>query len=377
LTDFGQIDGATHATLLGAGYKDTDPSQPPSPLDFICADRKVLLDVLPKPNELPLLCHVQRLLLEPDETADDAANDAIWTQDPHCDVAVVIGNRLPLAKRKYHACLVSLENRADLYQAGPDRAYLVVLYHWSFTAGPNADFEELITRMRCSPNGGVLSFGQTPLAKGRREIGALTEDGTFTLDADLGRKPATGSAQTRYHGPLLPSTHEPPKRSPAFALRPEVAEARPGEVPDVSLAAAFAVGRMLACSDEGLLQDLQNVVKKWSFPPLYYATGPLPSFLTALWAPDPPLDFSVWDTAPVQLAASVQDLAVVSLVEQARGVASEAGISVSGTTGISVPGTTTTSVPGTTVISVPGTVEFNAPREVIAFKASAIAARYG
>src|SRR5262249_3126951 len=68
LADFGQIDGATHATLLGAGYKDTDPSQLPSPLDFICADRKVLLDVLPKPNELPLLCHVQRLLLEPDET---------------------------------------------------------------------------------------------------------------------------------------------------------------------------------------------------------------------------------------------------------------------------------------------------------------------
>jgi hypothetical protein len=291
----------TYTTLKESGYTDDET------LDFICIDSSLLQNLLPKADELPLLCHVQKLVLEPGMKKSEAV-DQMWTRDPECYAAVLIGNRLPDASKghKYYACVVSLEYRDDLWKQKDPTAevYLQVLYHWSFTPAKGGDFQQLMLELSYLPNGGVLSFGALPCKSDGKASVPASIDGSFLLNAALGPKPV----KTTYHGPLRPPEAPPPVRSDRFALRAEVIEENPGTTPDVSYAAAFEVGRMLALSDAGLIKDLRNLAPQgsaaapsWIFP-VYY-----PPWMQQLWAPDPGPDFQssqLWAAAGINLSES-------------------------------------------------------------------------
>jgi hypothetical protein len=317
---------ATYPILQKAGYSDDTQT-----LDFVRADRSRLISrnpsgILPTYEELQLLCHVQELVLPNEVTAADA-DDPLWAHDANCQVSVVIGNRLPKAGQKYHACLVSVENRTDLIGANPGssppNADLIVLHHWSFTPVDGGDFEQLMLEMSYLPNGGVLSFGQGPCSPDGKAGTSLTTDGSLVLDANLGPVPG----KTIYHGPLLPPSYQPPGgRSRDFALRANVTNAAPGTTPDDSYAAAFELGRMLACSDEGLLQDLHQVQLKVTHSIVLPPLPPpfmVPPILVDLWGTQEVDD--VWDKAGVSVSQNpVADFAGLAAVTvEANTIASQ------------------------------------------------------
>jgi hypothetical protein len=161
--------------------------------------------------------------------------------------------------------------------------HLVVLQHWSFTPAVGGDFEQVVTEMRYSPNGGVLRFGDVPVTPTKTSITTMVAS-----DSSLQLARAQGG-QVKYHGPLVAQATT---RSPDFALRSSYTE-NAGE--DDSYSSAFEVGRLLSVSNDGVLDDLQQVRQALNPPIIAPVAGVinLPAAIeNALWSPDPP-----WDNA--------------------------------------------------------------------------------
>jgi hypothetical protein len=268
-----------------------------------------LLDVLPKREELPLLCHVKQT-----QASSAAQPDPRKPVDPNAsppvdEVAIVVGNRLPRKGPVVHtAYLVSLEQRSDLYTRSNDGKPIAipVLHHWSFTPSSQGDFRQVIEAIRFQPKGGVLRFGSLPepaaAATGQAILGdfaaALDRDGYATppLDHDQAHK-------VEFRGPLRP--YHPPTRSNEFAVRPDPNEfenAAPDSPLDYSYAAAFEIGRLLALADSGLLEELRRITGS---PPERFddtvAISKIPPVLSRHeWIPDP--EISDWWENPWNLA---------------------------------------------------------------------------
>jgi hypothetical protein len=179
-------------------------------------DPAVLRAVLPARAELNLLAHVRRV-----NTADttlDLDDDDGW-------LAVVVANRLPLPGTEpahYHACLVSVAHRDDLYGQAASSS-LILLYRWDFITDVGGTFGELARNLDV----GIL--GQT-------------QDGAD----DRGR--ATVPRTTR-EGQPVSATYRGPFTVEATALP----DSDPG---DVSYDAAYELGRLLAAADGPLTRDL-------------------------------------------------------------------------------------------------------------------------
>ncbi len=205
-------------------------------------------------NDLRYLAHIRR--------TDNGTSSS--------DAAIVISNRLPDAgpsngteKPEMHtACVISLEGRTDLYNrpSNTDVATLVVLHHWKFRPSKGGDFEQVIRSIRLQPNGGVLRFGNitatanpAPLSAGFDAV--LNSDGYFRDPL-----PHTQCGEVTWRSPLRP--FNPPPRSNGFAIRAAAEEfSNPNlNVPlDYSHATAFEVGRLLALSNPGILEDLHAI----------------------------------------------------------------------------------------------------------------------
>jgi hypothetical protein len=313
-------------------------------VDVVRAPLDLVQRILPQRDELALLCHVQKL--SPGNLVEQDDPNPMWTRDPdHC-VAIVIGNRLPNPDpkpKKYVACLVSIENREDLFEplapaapplklnlnlaasvsASPPTAIakpaasagggiplgpivirttdLVVLQSWRFTPDPLGDFKQIVDSIRWAPNGGVMQFGFAPSLRVDGPQ-ALAIDGALELDHKQGGK-------VRYAGPLSMSSPKP--RSNDCALHAPTAVGNPA---DVSYAAAFELGRLLALHDDGVLSDLQEVRLLISGPATgsIYATNPLPKALQKLdWGVNPVL-------AQVSLPSTQADPSGVQQISQAE-----------------------------------------------------------
>jgi hypothetical protein len=300
-------DPACYEALTSAGY------QPSQQLDFICVTESTLSKLLPTTSELTLLCHVQHLLLGLGETATEAS-DPMWSQDPGCYLAIVIGNRLPVVSDmsspgRFHACLISIEHRnlpGDLPWPGPEPQFhkppqattttqpghvdpprvepldhLVVLHHWSFTPSAGKDFCDVAESIRHAPNGGVLKIGDQPGPITDGIVPTMFEPNTPPGSLLLNCK----DGHVWYHGPLLPVPSVP---DASFAVR-ATHHTKPGD--DISYATAFEVGRLMALADQGILDDLQQLRSQWAG----HITGPifhvenLPKILhDKIWGPDPP-----------------------------------------------------------------------------------------
>jgi hypothetical protein len=245
----------------------------------------------PAQQDLKFLTHIRR-------TSNAAASS---------DAAIVISNRLPDAgpvnstdKPEMHtACVISLEGRSDLMNrpSNNDVAALVVLHHWKFRPSKGGDFEQVIRSIRLQPNGGVLRFGNVtakanpaPLSAGFDAL--LNTDGFFRDPL-----PHTQAGNVSWRSPLRPFT--PPARSDGFAIRPaaeEFANPNPNIPLDYSHATAFELGRLLALSNPGILEDLHAItaVMPEIIPPA--AINKMPTALQKPdWVTNPPWFEHPWE----------------------------------------------------------------------------------
>jgi hypothetical protein len=179
-------------------------------------DPSVLQAVLPTQQEISLLCHVRRVNVA-DSTLDNGDADG-W-------LAVVVANRLPILPAggpgHYHACLVSLEHRADLYTAQPLSNQLVLLNRWEFITDSNGTFDYLCTNLD------VDTLGQAPATDvdGRVELAGVEREGAAN----------TGL----YRGPFTVSNAQ--------------AAADPA---DVSYDAAYELGRLMGAADASYTREI-------------------------------------------------------------------------------------------------------------------------
>jgi hypothetical protein len=266
--------------------------------DAVEVDRDALAEVMPSLEELALLAHVRQVNVD-DKELNAGSSDGFF--------AVLLSNRVPEPGKDYLACLVSLEERQALVPADPPAVYVPPRASHERVALGIATHEDLILLAeeaallgavgeRDAPEAEVLRIARplppvytvVPPAKERLvllhswKFTSAAGKGTFyeymqaPLDVGMlgspgGTRPQvldTGhlrlSLQDRagveetvwYRGPLvpLPLTRDEngPYHSADQARRPTPETG----VEDVSYAAAFEVGRLLAAADGRLAQEL-------------------------------------------------------------------------------------------------------------------------
>jgi hypothetical protein len=251
-----------------------------SPANVLCdaieTDLGLLWEMLPTSHEMRLLAHVREVNVE-DRELNAGSSDGFFS--------VVMSNRMPAPETKYRACLVSLEQRADLLQPledNPPAFYdpggrfqigfgapppdlplelaggraivatrihptvrLVLLHTWQFTCTGPGPFKKLMQGLDVGMIGKVAAPGQP----------ALTDTGHLRLPV-LDR--AGQHEIAWYRGPLVPwqLTRDPagPYHSADQCRRATVETG----AEDVSYAAAFEVGRQLAAADAQLARELMR-----------------------------------------------------------------------------------------------------------------------
>jgi hypothetical protein len=257
------------------------------PANVLCeaveAEKSLVQSIMPSKQELQLLTHVRWVNVDDRELSVEGTNG--W-------FAVVMTNRIPSPGKKCRACLVSLEERSDLvardappseapdlsglyfeltqldvggkhkkasrYIEQADRALagrklvatrvmarLVVLHSWPFTCEGDGTFFNLMQGLDVGMIGAVRKEGEPALTDTAHLRIALHDRGGST-EAAL------------YRGPLVPFelTRDPlgPYHS-ADQCRRATPEAG---VEDISYAAAFEGGRLLAAADGRLAQELMR-----------------------------------------------------------------------------------------------------------------------
>ncbi len=278
--------------------------------DVLEVEKNLLRSLLPSLEELHLLCHVRQVNIEDRELS--AGDSDGW-------FSVVVCARVPQSGRKYTACLVSLEGRTDLVAeeppavaSGPGSVTGVVLQP-GLAAGnvaPRAgvvlnaetdvrvreSFErstelavaalepEIAVRARIdaraiprfvpAPARLVLLHSWSFECEGagtfqglceKLDVGMIGEvKGDWPKPTDTGHLPmemrdrAGGLETVWYRGPLVPMPISRDTRGPyhtadqARRVSPETG------LEDISYAAAFEVGRLLAAADSRLAQELMR-----------------------------------------------------------------------------------------------------------------------
>jgi hypothetical protein len=275
-----------------------------SPANITCdaveAPVELIQSILPSLEELQLLAHVRWVNVD-DRELNTAGGDGYFS--------VVVSNRLPSPSAQCRAVLVSLEERSDLVQSNPppvadqgkrpgtgvgepikeatrittvsttdvaansnvftlsqapvhlfpsrdpiiiiigfpppQLARLVALYSWTFTCEGPGTFEDLMQNLDDAMFGDVQNPGHPPLS----DTGHLQ----ISLDDRLG-----AVEQVWYRGPLVPYQLTRDTLGPyhsadqARRVTPETG------AEDVSYAAAFEAGRLLAAADPRLAQALMR-----------------------------------------------------------------------------------------------------------------------
>jgi len=231
----------------------------------------VFTRVTPRLAELPFLAHARQVNV--DNKTTSLALTSGW-------FSVVIANRFPLVAKdappkRWIAHLVSLEGFADYLVdqpnwSGKTTVRLPSLVSWSFTSEAlGADFSQLMAN---------LVAGQTTGGEGLRlRLSPPAPNGAVTPDSgeDLARKAlAQGYAalpyETRvgdhtfawYHGPFVPRPLPPISAGTAFAsgAAATIYDKATGTF-DLSYAAAWELGRMLALSDRAYSTSQQRARK--------------------------------------------------------------------------------------------------------------------
>jgi hypothetical protein len=186
---------------------------PDTQVTSLAVDRDVLFDVLPTVEEMKLLTHVREVNVD-DRELSAGDSDGFF--------AVVMSNRVPVAGRKYRACLVSLEGRSDVLRNDDPEVERTTPLHLG-VAGEAALLEGRVPPVAASAGGGVAE----PLASGRPSAGRPPRRARRPASSSL-PAPSRGSSSSRPRCCACCRWSwccSPPGRSPARARAPSRASA--------------------------------------------------------------------------------------------------------------------------------------------------------
>lgn len=218
--------------------------------DVVHLPASLFLEICPAPAEMALLTHARQV----DVTSKDnaAVNPGGWFSVVNC-------NRLPVNGERHKAMLVSLQGHSATLPVAPADTHLVrlvVLHSWSFTS-KGRSFAELgnelkdnVTALRIDP--AKLPGGGTGMPP---DVSRILYYGYTPMNHDL-RNGATNVSW--YRGPLVPADIPVPGEyiynSADSALRLDAATG----MLDISYAAAWQLGRLLALQNTAFTTALNN-----------------------------------------------------------------------------------------------------------------------
>lgn len=225
-----------------------------TPVRLLDLDLKLFLELCPRREELPLLAHIRRV-----DTADKVPTEMVADGE----FAVLVANRFPQpGANTVH--LVSLEGWDALLEApagqprAATRARLVTLGDWSFvndTAG-NDTFGGLMRRLR--NNAAVFGVAPGAQADGDAYVKEALGRGYVPLDY---RPSESTPTFAWYRGPLSPLATEPLDRPPFRRADAALVFHESTALFDVSYAAAWQLGRLLALSSPAFTKGLRLFVE--------------------------------------------------------------------------------------------------------------------
>jgi len=258
-----------------------------SPSNVLCdaveADLSLVQSIMPSKEELQLLSHVRWVNKDDRELSVEGSDG--W-------FAIVMTNRVPSLDAKCRACLVSVEQRTDLVTVDPPpsqaplptfivkefqprdagsmtlemsrlqevkmspgasrliglqpaKARLVLLHSWQFVCQGNGTFFDLMQSLDVGMIGKVAQQGQPPLTD------------TSHLPVELQDRGGTQETAL-YRGPLVPFVLTRDTLGPYHSADQARRATPEAGVEDISYAAAFEVGRLLAAADARLAQELMR-----------------------------------------------------------------------------------------------------------------------
>ena len=225
-----------------------------TPVRLFDLDLELFLKLCPRREELPLLAHIRRV-----DTADKVPLEMVADGE----FAVLVANRFPqTGASTVH--LISLEGWDALLDApagqthGATRLRLVTLGSWSFVSDPAGQdtFGGLMRRLRNR----AAVFGVAPPAQGGDAyVSEALARGYVPIDY---RPLESTPTFAWYRGPLSPvvrsSLKQPPFRSADSAL---IFDER-AALFDVSYAAAWQLGRLLALASPAFTKGLRLFVER-------------------------------------------------------------------------------------------------------------------
>ncbi|MDR3336141.1 MAG: hypothetical protein LBT16_02955 [Treponema sp.] len=216
---------------------------------YIDIDTHTFKNIVPWPDELALLSHARKI--DP-ALKRAAADDGEWK-------SVIVGNRLPSASAEgllCRACLVSLENFGD-YEKSPaidakQKVRLAVLYSWDFyCCVEKYHLEELFKNL--SVDAYTLHSEEM-----NSDAAGIIQNGYVPLEHTLRNG---DTAVSFYRGPLVPlqlkKTMVPVDSGDSlYRYDPRIG------IFDVSYAAAWQQGRLLALANKSIALKLMRLRKK-------------------------------------------------------------------------------------------------------------------
>jgi hypothetical protein len=219
--------------------------------------------VAPAQKDLHLLAHARKLSIPIPGTEDKGTSD----------YSVVFGNRLPAVGKRNTVYLVSLEGVGDYLPEADSKAVeatksqearnkttirLVVLHSWAFKVEPSKEenhqsFAQLIANL----NGGDRSRS---LLRWSRQTGSPEVDKAFELGftALPHQTRLNDKTVSWYRGPFVPHPAEKTIDLPILGADAITFLNEETGMFDVSYAAAWQIGRLLALNNKGFATQLYN-----------------------------------------------------------------------------------------------------------------------
>ncbi len=225
-----------------------------APVRLLDLNPELFLKVCPRREELSLLAHIRHV-----DTADKVPLEMV----ANGEFSVIVANRFPPAGAST-IYLVSVEGLEKLIntpsgQSSPaPRLRLIVLANWSFvcdSAGRDS-FAGLMEQLRTN----ATQFGFTlPAPSGNEDVNQAFAKGYVPLDY---RPLDSAPAFAWYRGPLSPQTRRPmPQPAIKLADAALIFDEHTG-VMDVSYAAAWELGRLLALGSPAFTKGLRLFVEQ-------------------------------------------------------------------------------------------------------------------
>ncbi|OQW75609.1 MAG: hypothetical protein BVN35_08135 [Proteobacteria bacterium ST_bin11] len=210
--------------------------------------------VAPREGDLPYLAHVRQV---------DTGNKEVFAINDKGWFSVVVGNRLPQAGQQHRAFLVSLEGhqarlRDDWIPEPGTRIRLVVLGTWVFNCEGTNDFKGMMNNLTVGP----LNLPFQPYADDSLEpediVNGAYSRGYTAFDHTFRHGEQTVSW---YRGPCVPVIYNQPKQVQEVATcADELLRYDPDTgMMDVTYAAAWQLGRLLALQNQSFALALQRV----------------------------------------------------------------------------------------------------------------------